>query len=233
MRFQWSRNSATLAQWAAFHSDFEHEVHEVTAGHRTTLTYNLYTTTKSDLRINAVHSLDGAALPFHEQLRTAFADPYFLFEGGGMGVYQHHMYLHSHAQDSKMPPNCAKGADMEVWEAVQAIRVPVSADSDDEEAAASDTEQLYPLQTSKTYGETEERDFKTLFIGESAEVKKHRLIRLNEPGLGEASAAFVVYGNEASLGLQYSHAALIIQVPSAEDGHRRVERKIAPRLIRE
>ncbi|OQO02511.1 hypothetical protein B0A48_12038 [Cryoendolithus antarcticus] len=276
MRFQWSHNSATSVQWAAFYSDCEHEVHEVTAGHRMTLTYNLYTTTKNDLQTNAAHSLNGAALPFHKQLRTAFADPYFLFEGGGVGVYLHHMYPHANEQYSKLLPYCLKGADMEVWEAVRALRVPVSvgttlktdqeddvderddfeADSDNEETAASDTEQLYPLQTFKTYGETEQDDFKDLYSGEKAEVKKHRLVWLNEPGHGEVSAAFIVYGNEASLGVQYSHAALIIQVPSAEERHARgliddvtwvakgasaskaamrqeVERKAAPCLIRE
>ncbi|KAK6440867.1 hypothetical protein LTR95_002909 [Oleoguttula sp. CCFEE 5521] len=276
MRFQWSLNSATSVQWAAFYSDCEHEVHEVTAGHRMTLTYNLYTTTKNDLQTNAVHGLNGAALPFHAQLRAAFADPYFLFEGGGVGVYLHHMYPHAHKRYSKLLPYCLKGADMEVWEAARALRVPVSvgttlktdqeeeddygepfeADSDDEEAAASDTEQLYPLQTFETYGETEKQDFRNLYSGEKTEVKKHRLVWLNEPGHGEVSAAFIVYGNEASLGLQYSHAALVIQVPSAEDRHRlgfidtgtwaargasasraamqqAVKRKQAPRLIRE
>ena len=31
-----------MIQWAAFYSDCEHEVEEVIAGHRITLTYNLY-----------------------------------------------------------------------------------------------------------------------------------------------------------------------------------------------
>ncbi len=43
--FDWSGNSGrTAVQWAAFYSDCEHEVLEVTSGHRITLTYNLYAT---------------------------------------------------------------------------------------------------------------------------------------------------------------------------------------------
>ena len=40
--FDWSPDSATTVQWAAFYTDCEYEVLEVTSGHRVTLTYNLY-----------------------------------------------------------------------------------------------------------------------------------------------------------------------------------------------
>lgn len=41
--FDWAKRSKEpVAQWAAFYSDCEHEVLEVTGGHRVTLTYNLY-----------------------------------------------------------------------------------------------------------------------------------------------------------------------------------------------
>ena len=53
MLFDWSTTAnikdgkaivddAPMLKWAAFYSDCEHEVHEVTAGYRLTLTYNLY-----------------------------------------------------------------------------------------------------------------------------------------------------------------------------------------------
>ncbi len=46
MSFDWSSNDKADPEikWAAFYSDCEHEVHEVTSGHRVTLTYNLYVT---------------------------------------------------------------------------------------------------------------------------------------------------------------------------------------------
>jgi len=42
--FDWSGEDANAVRWAAFFSDCEHEVLEVTQGHRVTLTYNLYWT---------------------------------------------------------------------------------------------------------------------------------------------------------------------------------------------
>lgn len=47
--FDWSGEKGTnTIQWAAFLSDCEHEVLEVTSGHRVTLTYNLYSTSKAN-----------------------------------------------------------------------------------------------------------------------------------------------------------------------------------------
>ncbi len=40
--FAWGDTSQQSIQWAAFYGDCEHEVLQVTKGHRITLTYNLY-----------------------------------------------------------------------------------------------------------------------------------------------------------------------------------------------
>lgn len=40
--FAWGNTSQQSIQWSAFYGDCEHEVLEVTEGHRITLTYNLY-----------------------------------------------------------------------------------------------------------------------------------------------------------------------------------------------
>lgn len=49
LTFDWSAadggdsdSQAPSIHWAAFYSDCEHEIFEVTEGHRLTLTYNLY-----------------------------------------------------------------------------------------------------------------------------------------------------------------------------------------------
>jgi hypothetical protein len=47
--FDWSAEEEAIKeeaklQWAAFYSDCEHEVYEVTSGHHFTLTYNLFVT---------------------------------------------------------------------------------------------------------------------------------------------------------------------------------------------
>ena len=49
--FDWSQvpgdGDANSIYWAAFYSDCEHHIREVTIGHRLTLTYNLYTIRES------------------------------------------------------------------------------------------------------------------------------------------------------------------------------------------
>lgn len=49
--FDWSSDETEPGEikWAAFYSDCEHEVHEVTSGHRVTLTYNLFLTRVLDI----------------------------------------------------------------------------------------------------------------------------------------------------------------------------------------
>lgn len=70
-------------KWAAFYSDCEHEVLEVTSGHRITLTYNLYYTPGiGDLAGNKFTVMDVKSLPLYEKVREAFASSDFM--GGGM-----------------------------------------------------------------------------------------------------------------------------------------------------
>ena len=52
--FDWATSAAerkvqSTVDWAAFYSDCEHEVLEVSKGHRVTLTYNLYVTRKPSI----------------------------------------------------------------------------------------------------------------------------------------------------------------------------------------
>ena len=42
MIHDWGKENPSTIEWVAFYSDCEHEVFEVTKGHRITLTYNLY-----------------------------------------------------------------------------------------------------------------------------------------------------------------------------------------------
>ncbi|KAJ6016537.1 hypothetical protein N7540_011128 [Penicillium herquei] len=57
--YSWGQLSASHIQWAAFYSDEEHEVGEVTQGHRVTLTYNLYWVSNS---LTSMESLIGKNL---------------------------------------------------------------------------------------------------------------------------------------------------------------------------
>lgn len=69
--FDWAAEAASSVQWAAFYSDCEHEVYEVTDGHRITLTYNLFLTARTDLQTGCQLSLDATQLPFARLLKTA------------------------------------------------------------------------------------------------------------------------------------------------------------------
>jgi hypothetical protein len=80
MMFDWSGSSKDI-KWAAFYSDCEHEVLEITSGHRITLTYNLYM--RRGLGEIAGHSetLDAHQLPMYEKVKSALAKPDFMAEG--------------------------------------------------------------------------------------------------------------------------------------------------------
>jgi hypothetical protein len=80
MTFDWSGTSRDI-NWAAFYSDCEHEVLEVTSGHRITLTYNLYM--RRGLGEMAGHSetLDARQLSMYKEVKTALAKPDFMAEG--------------------------------------------------------------------------------------------------------------------------------------------------------
>lgn len=75
--FDWSGEKGREAiQWAAFYSDCEHEVLEVTEGHRLTLTYNLYAT----CRANAAY-VDPKDLGVHKLLTKLIKEPAFCKNG--------------------------------------------------------------------------------------------------------------------------------------------------------
>ena len=84
--FDWSTTDNADAEpaeikWAAFYSDCEHEVHEVTSGHRVTLTYNLFLTRGAGHLAGASPALDSTQLPLYEGLQDALKNPGFLRRG--------------------------------------------------------------------------------------------------------------------------------------------------------
>lgn len=77
--FDWSGSSKDI-KWAAFYSDCEHEVLEVTSGHRITLTYNLYMRhSLGDTRRNRAFDLE--QLPAYQLVKEALAKPDFMPNG--------------------------------------------------------------------------------------------------------------------------------------------------------
>jgi hypothetical protein len=66
--------------WAAFYSDCEHEVLEVTAGHRVTLTYNLYAVPRRITLEGKTEGLDVTALPLYHAIKDALGNRDFLLD---------------------------------------------------------------------------------------------------------------------------------------------------------
>ena len=71
--FDWAaelEKNPSKVQWAAFFSDCEHEVLEVTGGHRVTMTYNLYWTPQGpSLMAGHLDALQPQSLHFFSTLR--------------------------------------------------------------------------------------------------------------------------------------------------------------------
>lgn len=75
--FDWSGGKGrNTIQWAAFYSDCEHEVLEVTSGHRVTLTYNLYATCWANTAW-----LDPEQLDLYRTLKRLSTEPGFCKDG--------------------------------------------------------------------------------------------------------------------------------------------------------
>lgn len=75
--FDWSGEKGRHAiQWAAFYSDCEHEVLEVTSGERITLTYNLYATCSADMAL-----IDPEHVELYHTMKTLLEQPGFCKNG--------------------------------------------------------------------------------------------------------------------------------------------------------
>lgn len=87
--FDWADSEKPSIQWAAFFSDCEHEVLEVTQGHRLTLTYNLFWTSYGPaLMANRLDTLDKESFHFLASLKALLDCPTFLPRGNSVQLAQ-------------------------------------------------------------------------------------------------------------------------------------------------
>ncbi|KAK3722688.1 hypothetical protein LTR37_002259 [Vermiconidia calcicola] len=108
-------------KWAAFYSDCEHEVLEVTSGHRITLTYNLFLAPGTSLLAGQPTSLEPQCLPLAQSLRRMLASEEFLPKGGYIGIHLAHSYPHTHPKLHAFVPSMLKGVDMALYESIVAL----------------------------------------------------------------------------------------------------------------
>lgn len=196
-----NKKQKSSIKWAAFYSDCEHEVLEVTSGHRVTLTYNLYVTRGVGHLAGHNSTLNPTSLPLYTILKTALADKSWLGEGHVLAVWLTHSYAHTSKNDCFLPDSL-KGADMSLYETVRALNlrcdvVPVIKNGD------------YDYYDSKKRVDTMEPAFEPLRSGEIHECSdpgeefgrrmprdKYSWVNKPQQGLEEAQTAFVYVSTE-------------------------------------
>lgn len=84
--WSWDGLARPSIKWAAFYSDCEHEVLEVTSGHRVTLTYNLYVVRGAGRLAGSCPALQPASLPLFSMLGEMLRNAIFMEKGQSFSV---------------------------------------------------------------------------------------------------------------------------------------------------
>lgn len=108
-------------RWAAFFGDVEHEILPVTAGHRVTLTYNLYHCDQ----VSPVPSVDITTSLFYSNLKEGLSHPHFLRDGDVLGFACQHAYVLEEFDRQKNLSLLLKGSDHTVLLAAKALHLEV------------------------------------------------------------------------------------------------------------
>ncbi|GKU05049.1 hypothetical protein FLAG1_07809 [Fusarium langsethiae] len=122
VEFDWSSLHPNTVQWAAFFSDCEHEVLQVTEGHRVTLTYNLFWTNYGPASMaDHMHLLDQESLHFYTALETLLEKMNCAGKETIVGFTCTHAYPHSSTSSIENLHHMLKGLDMVVYQALRRI----------------------------------------------------------------------------------------------------------------
>ncbi|SMQ55830.1 unnamed protein product [Zymoseptoria tritici ST99CH_3D7] len=231
--FDWStsgsKDSQSALQWAAFYSDCEHEVLEVTSGHRITLTYNLYTTRAGGTLAGLESALEARRFPLYASLETALGRPDFLPSGRVLAIHLTHAYAHTSSHHSLLPSSL-KGADFAIYETAKSLGLncyvrPIFRDEWEDCDSDGDFDTSCTIlggrfaELSMGQREMESGREKMEFMrevldeGERWKPSKVTWINPEQEASIAAQSAIMAYGNQAELELQYSRACLLIRVP--------------------
>ncbi|PLB43732.1 hypothetical protein P170DRAFT_441188 [Aspergillus steynii IBT 23096] len=124
VEFDWSTQSSSTIQWAAFYSDCEHEIKTITHGDRITLTYNLFVTGSIVDEISSPTSaVDPKTLPLHSWMEKLLAKPDFMKEGGVLGIFCSHAYPHTSDLATIQVPRALKGADLVLYSVFKSLGI--------------------------------------------------------------------------------------------------------------
>ncbi|KAL9061522.1 MAG: hypothetical protein Q9162_000054 [Coniocarpon cinnabarinum] len=232
MEFDWSDNATAdqhpLIKWAAFYSDCEHEVREVTSGHRITLTYNLHFAEGSGM-LAGLGAINSMSLPLYGYFQAMLKNQRFMEQGGILGIR----------------------VDMATYEAMRAIgletrlrpvldgnigRLPIKFLQEEDPEF---DEERYDYECDHYSGDFEAQPGRATLVGNDmhsfreggeardddnigpfdviddgwpSEIEKITWIA-NKHKHEDAAFAYLAYGNESWLSTMYSFAALLVKVP--------------------
>ena len=116
--FSWG--ASDCIEYAAFFSHLEHEVEEVSSVHRVTLTYNLYWSTPGPENEALPGPTAPESLPLYGEVEKTLGFEDFLPDGGVLGFYCAHSYVHNHEAEQVDLPRQLKGVDMAFYSACKA-----------------------------------------------------------------------------------------------------------------
>ncbi|OJJ43939.1 hypothetical protein ASPZODRAFT_72321 [Penicilliopsis zonata CBS 506.65] len=223
--FDWSSSSGSTIQWAAFYSDCEHEIEQISTGHRITLTYNLVVSEPGycDLPSPVV---DPKSLPLYAMLKDMVAKPGALDKGGVLGVFCSHAYAHSSTTAEHSLPQILKGSDLVLYSVFKSLGLQVNVLPVREADGFYHTEnpqmdiggRTHPKRDKYAIDEYED----SLGYATKRYWPFYRLpgvFWLTEPKQEEMAFSYLAYGNESSVETMYSCAAIFAVIPPLEKRH--------------
>ncbi|KAK4153843.1 hypothetical protein C8A00DRAFT_43291 [Chaetomidium leptoderma] len=215
--------------WAAFYSDCEHEIFEVTEGHRLTLTYNLYSVRGNGQLGGNYPWLDPMQLPLYKTIRDLVGDEDGWQNGGLIGYNCSHVYPHSNTSKLNfMVPDNLKGADMLMYEIFKSLGLkvrfrPVVSKLGFRDYQDGDALPIVGLSLKGETWDMVDEYYEQAFdewAGRTEGPKTDpRYVDfldvhwLNDWGHQEPQITYIAYGNQASNFVSYSCVSMIVEVP--------------------
>ncbi|KAL8915126.1 MAG: hypothetical protein Q9172_006955 [Xanthocarpia lactea] len=237
----WGGQDAMI-QWAAFYSDCEHEVKEVIAGHRITLTYNLYVHEQLGGIFRNPSPVHNDSFTLYCRAKEALSNPDFFPKGGTLGFHCEHAYAHANSKTVRTLPFALKGIDAIIFSIFADLGIPVSlravmkgvpsAYGPDMKDLRREERQYYE-DNSETHGAelvaTSLRGMKITDHAGNTELNvvegmlgawrsnwRQDIQWFGRPGNREIAVVQLVYGNQASIAWHYSTAAILVEIPDKD-----------------
>ncbi|TDL25167.1 hypothetical protein BD410DRAFT_837405 [Rickenella mellea] len=232
-------NSPGVVAYVAFFSDVDHEVREVTSGHRVTITYNLYfKSTGSATTPPKDADEDPREVRLKAMLNSLLADANFLPQGGLLGFGLRYQYPLSRNGLPDLDKMCdvLKGSDATILRTCEELDLSTWLKI----VYHVDEYHNYHVLCHAPWDEGQQFDGNAELLNELIQRYGGMVIWTDDPKykcdakitwISNSTsnslhvADYVTYGNEASLGYMYGHISLIVHVgvPGSRDSPSTIE----------